>query len=301
MTRPVTVVFGGTGFVGAQLIRELVESGRATRLVARRPEWPAWVEDGDPLTLCAADIRDADQVATALSGADAVVNATSLYVASRQVSFEAMHVTAAAELARQAHQAGIERFVQLSGIGTRLASPSAYVRARARGESAVLDAMPKATIVRPSVIFGPDDAFLGQLTALTRLPAIPLFGRGTQRLQPVHVVDVARAIVTLTARHRPRRYFFELGGADVLDYREILQLVMHHLGRQRPMVPIPFAVWHAVALGLGILPEPPLTRDQVILMQGDNRVTEGVGTFEDLGIRPRALRDSLPDCLPHPR
>ncbi|MCW4151502.1 complex I NDUFA9 subunit family protein [Halomonas sp. 18H] len=297
MQSRLTVVFGGTGFLGAHLIKELVESGRPTRLVARRPEWPTWAEEGDPLTLCTADIRDPDQVSAALSGADAVVNATSLYVASREVSFEDLHVTAAAELARQAHQAGIKRFVQVSGIGTRHTSPSPYVRARARGESAVLAAMPRATIVRPSVIFGPDDAFLSGLTALTRLPVTPLFGRGKQRLQPVHVVDVARAIVTLTAARPRGRYFFELGGPEVLDYREILQRVMHHLGRQRPLVPVPFPVWHAVALGLCILPEPPLTRDQVVLIQDDNLVTDGVGTFADLDLHPRALRDTLPDCL----
>ncbi|WP_275289069.1 complex I NDUFA9 subunit family protein [Halomonas elongata] len=297
MTTSPTVVFGGTGFLGAALVRELVESGRPTRLVARRPAWPSWAEDGDPLEILHADIRDGRRVAEVLEGAGAVVNATSLYVPSRRLGFEDIHVTAAAGLARQAREAGIARLVQLSGIGASLDSPSAYVRARARGETAVLDALPKAIILRPSVLFGRNDAFLSSLARLTRLPVIPLFGRGRSRLQPVHVVDVARAIVRLTAVDRPRRYLFELGGADILSYRETLTQVMQHLGRERPLVPLPFTAWHALALGLGWLPSPPLTRDQVILMQGDNLVTEGVGTFADLGMRPRALRESLPDCL----
>ncbi|MDT8895366.1 complex I NDUFA9 subunit family protein [Halomonas sp. I1] len=298
MTTSPTVVFGGTGFLGATLVRELVESGRPTRLVARRPVWPSWAEDGDPLEVLEADIRDGHRVAEVLEGAGAVVNTTSLYVPSRRLGFEDIHVTAAAELARQARAAGIDRLVQLSGIGATLDSPSAYVRARAHGETAVLDILPKAIILRPSVLFGRNDAFLSSLAGLTRLPAIPLFGRGRSQLQPVHVVDVARAIVRLTAADRPRRYLFELGGADILSYREALTLVMQHLGRERPLVPLPFAAWHALAFGLGGLPSPPLTRDQVILMQSDNRVSEGVGTFADLGIRPRALRESLPDCLP---
>lgn len=293
-----TVVFGGTGFLGAALVRELVEADRPVRLVARRPRRPAWAEPGDPLELATADLRREAEVAAALEGAGAVVNAVSLYVPTRRLSFEAIHVEGAGRLARLAREAGIERLIQLSGIGADSASPSAYVRARARGESAVLDAMPKAIIVRPSVLFGPDDAFLGTLARLTRLPAIPLFGRGETRLQPVHVVDVARALARLAGGPAPRRRLFELGGGDVLRYREILELVMARLHRERPLVPVPFIAWRALARLLSPLPSPPLTRDQVILMARDNRVGEGVGTFADLGLAPRSLREALPACLP---
>ncbi|XKE46554.1 complex I NDUFA9 subunit family protein [Halomonas organivorans] len=295
--RPVTV-FGGTGFLGATLVRELVEAGRPVRLVARRPARPAWAEDADPLELVAADIRRDDEVARALEGAGAVVNSVSLYVQTRRLSFETIHVEGAGRLARLAREAGITRLVQISGIGADSGSPSAYVRARARGESAVLEALPKAIIVRPSVLFGPHDAFLGTLARLTRLPAIPLFGHGETLLQPVHVVDVARALVHLTTGTAPRRRLFELGGGDVLRYREILELVMAQLHRDRPLVPVPFLAWRALALLASPLPSPPLTRDQVILMEHDNRVGEGVGTFADLGLTPRSLREGLPDSLP---
>lgn len=298
MTDGPTVVFGGTGFLGATLVRELVEAGRPVRLVARHPVAPDWAEASDPLELVAADIRHDDEVAAALEGAGTVVNAVSLYVQTRRLSFEAIHVEGAGRLARQASQAGITRLIQISGIGADSASPSAYVRARARGEAAVLETLPKAIIVRPSVLFGPHDAFLGVLARLTRLPAIPLFGRGETRLQPVHVVDVARALAHLAIGPSPRRRLFELGGSDVLRYREILELVMAQLHRDRPLVPVPFRVWRALALMVSPLPSPPLTRDQVILMEHDNRVGEGVGTFADLGLEPRSLRESLPDCLP---
>ncbi|MFG6179549.1 complex I NDUFA9 subunit family protein [Halomonas sp. THAF12] len=295
--RPVTV-FGGTGFLGATLVRELVEAGRPVRLVARRPASPDWAEPGDPLEIVAADIRCDDQVAAALEGAGAVVNAVSLYVETRDLSFEAIHVEGAERLARLAREAGVSRLAQLSGIGTSPRSPSPYVRARARGEAAVLEAMPKAIIVRPSVLYGSQDAFLTALARLTRLPAIPLFGHGQTRLQPVHVVDVARALVHLTGGDAPRRRLFELGGDDVLRYREILALVMSHLHRERPLVPVPFLAWRTLALLASAWPDPPLTRDQVILMQHDNVVGDGVGTFTDLEIRPRSLREALPACLP---
>ncbi|PSJ20725.1 epimerase [Halomonas sp. ND22Bw] len=299
MTRPI-VVFGGSGFLGDALVRELVEAGRPVRLVARHPAWPDWAESGDPLEPVTADIRREDEVAAALDGAAAVVNAVSLYVETRELGFEAIHVEGAGRLARLTRGAGIDRLVQLSGIGAEATSPSPYVRARARGEAAVLAAMPKAIIVRPSVLFGPNDAFLVGLARLVRLPAIPLFGRGETRLQPVHVVDVARALARLTGPEAPVRRLFELGGGDVLRYREIVEQVMARLGRDRPLVPVPFWLWRALAGGLSRLPNPPLTRDQIILMQRDNVVADGVGTFDDLGLRPRSLREGLPDSLASP-
>ncbi|TLF48706.1 complex I NDUFA9 subunit family protein [Halomonas urmiana] len=294
------VVFGGTGFLGDAIVRELVETGRAARIAARHPALPAWAEEGDVIELVTADLRDEASVTAALAGAGAVVNAVSLYVETREASFEAIHVAGAGQLARLARAAGIARLVQVSGIGASLDSPSTYVRARARGEDAVLDAMPKAIIVRPSVLFGPGDAFLSGLEGLTRLPLIPLFGHGTTRLQPVHVMDVARAIATLTGRSATARRLFELGGPEVLSYREILETLLTHLHRERPLVPIPFLAWRLVAALATWLPGQPLTRDQVILMQTDNVADEDVGGFRDLKILPHSLRESLPNCLtPH--
>ncbi|PXX99712.1 complex I NDUFA9 subunit family protein [Halomonas sp. LBP4] len=297
MTRGPITVFGGTGFLGRAIVRELADAGQAVRIAARHPALPDWAEDGDRLEPVTADIRDEASTAAALAGASATVNAVSLYVESRQASFEAIHVEGASRLARLARLAGIERLVQISGIGATPHSASAYVRARARGEAAVLEALPRAIIVRPSVLFGPGDAFLSTLAGLTRLPLIPLFGHGETRLQPVHVVDVARALIRLLGEPLTERRLFELGGPDVMRYREILELVLAHLKRDRRLLPVPFVAWRTLAALASALPSPPLTRDQVILMQRDNLVGDGVGTFDDLGIGPRSLRDSLPECL----
>lgn len=297
MTAPIAV-FGGTGFLGSQVVRELYDAGHAVRIVSRRPQLPAWVEPGDSLELFTADIANEDEVRQALAGTRGVINAVSLYVESKGTTFEDVHVTGAGRLADAARAVGVETFIQLSGVGVNTASRSGYVRARARGETAVIEAYPKAVMLRPSVMFGPDDVFLARLADLTRLPVIPLFGRGEARLQPVHVIDVARAIVRLLGNAPPVRRLYELGGPDRLRYRDTVALVMSHLERERPMLPIPFPLWHLAALPLAMLPNPPLTRDQLYMLAEDNEVGEGVGTFTDLDIQPHSLHESLPDCLP---
>ncbi|MFD2190393.1 complex I NDUFA9 subunit family protein [Pistricoccus aurantiacus] len=294
---PITV-FGGTGFLGSAIVRELVEAGHIVRIAARRPALPAWACREDGIELIRADIRDEASTAAALVGSGGVINAVSLYVPSRRVGFDAIHAQGAERLARLAREADIQRLVHVSGIGVDEASPSAYVRARARGERAVIKAFPKATILRPSVLFGPQDAFLTNLARLVQLPIIPLFGRGDVQLQPVHVVDVARAVERLMGPRPPAWRLYELGGPDRLTYRAILELVMAYLRKERQLVPIPFLVWRGLAALLSPLPNPPLTRDQVILMQQDNITNPDVGSFTALRMFPRSLRESLPACLP---
>lgn len=289
MTRTFTTILGGTGFLGNAIARVLASGGAAVRIAARHPARPAWATDADDIELATADIREEASVARALKGASAVVNAVSLYVESGGDTFDAIHVQGAARVGRAARMAGIERLVLVSGIGIDEASPSRYVRARTAGEQAVREAFPEAIIVRPSVLFGPGDAFLSTLAGISRLPVIPLFGRGDTRLQPVLVDDVAKGIARLLDGAGAGQRLFEFGGGEVCSYREIVEQVLGHLGRRRWLLPVPFPVWRFLAVLLRPLPRPPLTSDQVILMERDNVVSGRVGTFSDLGIAPRAL------------
>jgi uncharacterized protein YbjT (DUF2867 family) len=294
----ITTVFGGTGFLGSVIVQQIVALGRPVRIAVRHPKRPAWAGDDAAIELATADVRDEASVARALEGTVAAVNAVSLYTESRgNDTFNAIHVEGAGRLARLAQNSGVRQLVLISGIGADSASPSSYVRARARGEQSVRAGFPDAIIVRPSVMFGPQDAFLSNLARIAQLPVIPLFGRGDTRLQPVLVDDVAKAVAHLTGSGDAESSLFELGGAQVYTYREVVEQVLAHLGRRRLLIPVPFILWRALAALTSPLPHPPLTRDQVLLMQPDNVVHDGVGTFTDLDITPHSLQESLPHCL----
>jgi NADH dehydrogenase len=292
---PVSVL-GGTGFLGRRVVATLAAAGWRVRMVARRPQ--AW-HPGTGVEAVAADIRNAAVLAAALDGAAAVVNAVGLYVERGAETFDAVHVLGARRIAEHAAAGGIARLVHVSGIGVDGASPSAYVRARARGEQAVREAFPGATVLRPSVLYGAGDALLSTLDAMSRLtPVLPLFGRGASRLQPVHVDDVAAAVVRVLEEPASAGQVYELGGPRTWTYRELLELVLRHRGRRRALLPVPFVTWELIARVAGAFPDPPLTRDQVALMREDNVVAPGALGFAELGLTPRDLEQALPGCLP---
>jgi uncharacterized protein YbjT (DUF2867 family) len=283
-------VFGGTGFVGRRVVRHLSDSTATVRIASRHPARA----EGDNVEHIVADAHDERSVEAAIVGADGVVNAISLYVEHGGDTFHSVHVEAAARIARAARRAGIKRFVHLSGIGADAASPSPYIRNRGEGEAAVQAAFPGAVIIRPAVMFAPDDAFLTTILGLLRsLPAYPLFGDGSTRLQPVYVDDVAAAIAQVL-RQTPRPYpIYELAGPRVYSYGELLRTIARTAGLRPVLVRIPFAFWGAVAGLAEILPHPPLTRNQVELMQIDTTASDSRPGFGLLGISPRSLEEEL--------
>jgi len=289
-------VFGGTGFVGRRVVRHLRDSAAAVRIASRHP---AHVE-GDKVEQIVADAHDERAVEAAVEGADGVVNAISLYVEHGGDTFHSVHVEAAARIARMARRAGAKRFVHLSGIGADAASPSSYIRTRGEGEAAVQAAFPGAVVIRPAVMFAPDDAFLTTILGLLRtLPAYPLFGNGRTRLQPVHVDDVAAAIAQILRQTQRPYPIYELAGPRVYSYEELLRSIARIAGLRPVLLPIPFVFWDAVAGFAKILPHPPLTRNQVELMQIDTTASDGRPGFGLLGISPRSLEEELKAMLKH--
>jgi uncharacterized protein YbjT (DUF2867 family) len=287
-------VFGGTGFVGRRVVRHLRESGTRVRIVSRhrRP-----TED-DGMEEIAADAHDERSVEAAVAGADGVVNAISLYVEHGSDTFHSVHVEAAGKIARAARWAGSRRFVHISGIGADAASSSPYIRSRGEGEAAVQTAFPGAVIVRPAVMFAADDAFLTTILRLLRsLPAYPIFGDGRTRLQPVHADDVAMAIAEIL-RQSPKPYaVYELAGPRVYSYEELLRTIARIAGMRPVLMRMPFGLWDALAGLAEMLPQPPLTRNQVELMQIDTTASENLPGFRALEISPRSLEGELAAIL----
>ena len=295
------VVLGGTGFLGHHVVRRLSARSCSVRVASRHPERAHELFHGlspEPQG-AAVDIHDAASVARCVAGAQAVVNAVSLYVEHGRETFRSVHVTAAGRVAQLAREAGVDRLVHVSGIGADAASPSLYIRSRGQGDQAVRSAFPAATLIRPCVMFGPDDAFLTTvLNLLRRLPVYPMFGHGATRLQPVHVEDVAEAIARVVERDDSRAATvecatFECGGPRVLSYEELIETVARAARLQVSRIPVPFAVWHALARLAEVLPGHPLTRNQVELMQIDTVVSPHARTLADLGIQPRDLERAV--------
>ena len=227
-----------------------------------------------------------------------MVNAVSLYVEHGQETFQSVHVESAQRVATQAHLAGVERLVHVSGIGSDAASPSLYIRKRGEGELAVRGAFAGATLVRPAVMFGPDDAFLTTvLKLLRRLPIYPMFGRGLTRLQPAYVEDVAEAIARALQGAQTQAITYECGGPRVYSYAELLRAVAHEAGLKPILIPIPFIAWRALTWISEMLPAPPVTRNQVELMQIDTVASPEMPGFGELGISPRPVEEILRQML----
>ena len=295
------VVFGGTGFLGRRLVHRLAAKGMVVRVAVRHPDGarsalPA--ADLDQVTFFRADVRDQASVAAAIAGADAVVNAVSAYVEKGGLTFETVHVQGAEMVAREAGRLGVARLVLVSGIGADPQSRSLYIRSRGRGELAVQQAFQDATIVRPSAMFGPGDALFGTLADLTRLlPVLPLIGGGRTRLQPVYVEDVAEAVTRILADPKTVGRTYELAGPEVYTLRDLVRFTLRVIGKQRLLMPVPFALAEIQARLFEFLPSPPLTTGQVDLLKADSVASGALPGLRELDILPKAVEEVVPTYI----
>jgi uncharacterized protein YbjT (DUF2867 family) len=297
--RTVTV-FGGTGFLGRRVVRHLRRDGFSVRIASRHLDRShrLFGLDDPQLQSVRANVHDERSVADALIGAYGVVNAVSLYIEQGRETFHSVHVESAQRVAAQAHRAGVERIAHVSGIGADAASQSLYIRKRGEGERAVRAAFADSLLIRPAVMFGPDDAFLTTiLKLLRRLPFYPMFGRGLTRMQPAYVEDVAEAISRALQGAETHATTYECGGPQVYSYEEFLRAVAHEAGLKPVLIPVPFAAWHVLAWISEMLPGMPVTRNQVELMQIDSVCSAEMPGFGQLGISPHSLEEVLRQML----
>ena len=287
--RPKITVFGGTGFLGRRIVRHLLQRGFGVRVAVRQPG-PVRDLFGDmPVDAVEADIQDEGRVAQAMVGSTGAVNAISLYRERGRQTFRSVHIDAAERIARHAREAGITRFVHVSGIGADPTSPSAYIRARGLGERAVTKALPDACLLRSAVMFGPDDAFLTTIIGLLRtLPAYPLFGTGETRLQPVHVEDVGEAVTALLTDTTSGIY--EVGGPEIFTYAGLLRAIAAEIHVRPALLSMPYGLWFGLAGMLDLLPNPPVSRNQIELMQIDTVASPDWPGLDSLGITGAGLR-----------
>jgi uncharacterized protein YbjT (DUF2867 family) len=298
--RRVSVV-GGSGFIGRYVVKRLAGRGAVIAVLSRHASEAKFLRPmGDVGQIALLDIGLDDErgLAAALAGSSAVVSSVGILYERGSQRFQALHVDGPARLARLAATAGARHFVHVSALAADPQAASAYARSKAAGEAAVKAAFPAATILRPSLVFGPEDDFFNRFAALARLmPALPLIGGGATRFQPVYVGDVADAVVAALERPDAQGRTYELGGPQVYSFRELMELLLTEIGRQRLLVPLPYGLASVQALFLELLPKPPLTRDQVKLLRKDTVVTPGAPGLAELGITPTALELVLPTYL----
>ncbi|MFM2044453.1 MAG: hypothetical protein RLY86_3029 [Pseudomonadota bacterium] len=299
----VATVFGGSGFIGRHLIRRLAKTGCIIRVASRRPASCNFLRpmgSVGQIVPFATDIHDEASVAAAVQGADLVVNLIGILAPrGRRDSFEAVQGEAAGRIARAAKAAGAARFVQLSAIGADAGSASAYARSKAAGEKAVLAAFPEATIIRPSIVFGPEDGFFNRFAAMSQIsPFLPLIGGGKTRFQPIYVGDVADAVMAALATEAGKGKTYELGGPQVYTFRELMELTLREVGRpKKRLLTLGWGLANLQASVLEKLPGALLTRDQVTLLKTDNVVGGGLPGLADLGITATTVEMIVPTYL----
>lgn len=305
MTEKLVTLFGGSGFIGRYAARSLVEAGFRVRVAVRRPHLagdvrlagaPGWVD------IVQANVRHKASVAAAVEGADAVVNLVGILYEKGRQSFEGAQLDGARNVAEACHEAGIDRFVQISAIGADVESEADYAKTKGAAEQAVRDVLPSAVILRPSIVFGPEDDFFNRFASMashplsTVAPFLPAIGGGQTKVQPVYAGDVADAIVKAVTNPDAQGKTYELGGPRTYTFKELYTYIGETIDRKRYALPLPFFVAKPMGLtfgalfryvwplSTGILGAPPLTGDQVTMLKTDNTVSEDALTLEDLGV-----------------
>lgn len=301
MKSKVACVFGGTGFVGRQVVRELAAKGVVIKVATRVPERAYFLKPAGAVGQVVpfqCDYNDASSIEAAVEGADFVVNCIGvLFEKGKKQKFQHIHADLPAMIAKACKKAGVERFVHISALGVDKGT-SKYAKTKLEGEKNVRSNFSEATILRPSIIFGEDDSFFNMFAEMARYsPVLPLIGGGQTKFQPVFVGDVADAVMASLTKMEAQGQIYELGGPEVVSFKDVYERLFHYTGRRRCLVSIPFGLAKVEATFMSLLPKPPLTRDQVESLKTDNVVSKTAQGLGDLGVTSTAMDVILPTYL----
>jgi NADH dehydrogenase len=304
-TAKLVTVFGGSGFIGRHVVRALAQRGNRVRVAVRRPDLAGHLQPlgaVGQIKAIQANLRYRFSIDRALEGADAAVNLVGILAQNGRQTFDAVQAFGPRAIGEAARAAGVAEVVHVSAIGAEQPSTIGYLRSKAEGEAGVREAFPDAVIMRPSIAFGPGDHFFNRFAAMARLsPALPLIGGGTTRFQPVFAGDIGEAIARAVDGEATRGAIYELGGPEILTFRECMERMLAVTQRRRLLVAIPWGPARFLGRLGQHLPGAPLTADQVRMLQFDTVVSEGAKadgrTLQGLGIEPTALEIVLPTYL----
>ncbi|WP_203290768.1 complex I NDUFA9 subunit family protein [Maricaulis parjimensis] len=302
----IITVFGGSGFIGRHVVRALAKAGYRVRVASRRPHLAQDLRVMGvvgQVQLVQANLRVGASVERALEGASGVVNLVGILNENGRQTFSRLHAQGAKTVAEAAAAAGITRFVQMSAIGANENSASRYARTKAEGEASVMAAVPTATILRPSIVFGTEDGFFNRFASMARFaPALPLFGGGKTKFQPVFAGDVAKAVLAALEAPEAQGETYELGGPGVYSFEALMRFILEEIDRPRFLLPLPWQIGSVIAMVselVAILPliPPVLTQDQLVQLKSDNVVAEGAKTLADLGVQAETMDAIVPSYL----
>mgnify|MGYP001429176791 CR=1 FL=1 len=300
MEKPLVVVFGATGFIGRHVVQKLLSHGYRVRAAVRRPEQALFLKsmgDVGQVSLVPADVCSEGDISEATIGAGAVVNSVGILTERGSQSFHNLHVFGTQLMIKAAIGAKVRHFVQISAIGADATSSSKYSRSKALGEATVKEFPGAVSILRPSLVFGAQDKFFNRFAAMSRFSPVMTIVNGSARFQPVYVGDVAEATARVLAKEPRTKDVIELGGPRIYSFRELIELTLQQVGRRRFVTSIPDRIAIPMALLLGLMPDPPITTDQVRLLRRDNIASPTSQELADLDIVPTPLEAILPQYL----
>jgi len=302
--RLITII-GGSGFAGRHIVRALAQRGYRIRVACRRPDLAGYLQplgNTGQIMAVQANVRYPASLAAACEGAYAVINLTGVLHSAGAQSFDAVHVFGAEASAKAAKAARARVFIQMSAIGADAGSSAAYARSKAEGEARARASFPGTIVLRPSIIFGPEDSFFNRFAELARFsPFLPLIGGGQTQFQPVFAGDVGEAVARLVDAGEADGKTYELGGPETFSFKELMQFTLNTIGRSRALLPLPWGIAKVQAAIMGLMPNPILTLDQVEMLRHDNVVSEEARreqrTLEGLGVTPQGIEGIVPGYL----